>query len=187
MIAMVAMALATSADVQRLLDGFGDDPTVHELMTAAEREAEARPDRLRSWMSRARWAALAPRLSAGIDRSFGRDESLNLSNGGRDLSTDDDMGWRADASWELSRLIFSPDEMRVAREGMRLGELRQQVLATVVRLYFERRRLQVQGKLKTGSEDIAATLDREVRIREIEANLDALTGGAMSRGLKRVP
>jgi hypothetical protein len=183
-IALAAWGFAAPVDVKRLLDGFSDEPTVHELMAAAEREAEARPERLRSWMSRARWAALAPRISAGVDRSFGRDESLDLQDGGRDLSTDDDMGWHADASWELSHLIFSPDEMRVAREGMRLSELRQKVLESVVRLYFERRRLQVQGRLASG-EDFSATLDREVRIREIEASLDALTGGAMRRGLKR--
>jgi len=185
--ALVVFTLAAPADVQRLLEGFGDEPTVHELMAAAAREAELRPERLRSWMSRARLAALAPRVSIGIDRNIGRDESLDLSDGGRDLSTDDALGWKAEASWDLSRLVFSPDEMRVAREGFRLSELRQEVLDHVVRLYFERRRLQVQRTMvrRAGPEEPLAELDREVRIREIEANLDALSGGAMSRGLMR--
>lgn len=184
MTALVVFALAAPSDVQRLLDSFGDEPTVHELMSAAAREAELRPDRLRSWMSRARLAALAPRVSFGIDRNVGRDESLDLADGGRDLSTDDDLGWKAEASWELSRLVFSPDEMRVAREGLRLTELRQEVQTHVVQLYFERRRLQVQRAMarRSGPEDPLSELDREVRIREIEANLDALSGGAFSRG-----
>ena len=63
-------------------------------------------------------------------------------------------------------------------------ELRQEVQAHVAQLYFERRRLQVQRAMarRNGPEDPLAELDREVRIREIEANLDALSGGAMSRG-----
>jgi len=187
MTAWLVFALATSPDLPGLMRGFSDEPTVHEMMAAARREAEVRPERLRSWMSRARWAALAPRLSLGVDRSFGRDESLDLADGGRDLSTDDDLGWRVAATWELSNLVFSPDEMRVAREGARLSELRQRVLAEVVRLYFERRRLQVQGRLakREGSDDTATSLEREVRIRELEASLDALTGGAWSRRLGR--
>jgi hypothetical protein len=181
--------LAAPTEAQRLLDGPDGEPTVHELMAAAEREAELRPERLRSWMSRARLAALSPRVSFGIDRSFGRDESLDLTGGGRDISTDDDLGWKAEASWDLSRLVFSPDEMRVAREGLRLVELRREVLSRVVRIYFERRRLLAQRVMaqRAGPLDAAADLDREVRIREIEGELDALCGGAMSRGLGRAP
>jgi hypothetical protein len=183
--ALVVWALAAPTDVARLLDGFSDEPTVDELMAAAAREAELRPERVRSWMTRARLAALAPRVTVGVDRKIGRDESLNVDGGRVDISTGDNLGWKAEASWDLGQLIFSPDEMRVAREGLRLTDLRHDVLQHVVRLYFERRRLQVQGRLARAPEDPTAALDREVRIREIEASLDALTGGVMSRGLKK--
>jgi hypothetical protein len=142
---------------------------------------------VRSWTSRARLAALAPRVTLGVDRQYGRDESLDLGDGGQNVSTDDDVGWKAEASWDFSRLIFSPDEMRAAREGLRLVELRREILTHVARLYFERRRLLAQRVMaqRAGPLDAAVDLDREVRVREIEAMLDALCGGAMSRGLRR--
>lgn len=189
MIAWAVWLLAAPWDPPPVAAGSGEEPSVHDLMAAARREAEVRPERLRSWMSRARWAALAPKVTFGVDRSFGRDESLDLADGERDLSTDDDLGWRVSASWDLGSLVFSPDELRVAREGIRLSELRQKVLFEVVRLYFERRRLVLRNKLALREERGPAdaptdAIDHEVRILEIEASLDALTGGAWSRRVR---
>jgi len=50
----------------------------------------------------------------------------------------------------------------------------------VIRLYFERRRLKAE-LAAADANDVAAGMRLEVRIAEIEGELDALTGGAFSK------
>ena len=56
------------------------------------------------------------------------------------------------------------------------------MLDEVTRLYFDRRRLQVDMLLKA-SPDLKAQLENELRLQELTANLDAYTGGAFSAAL----
>jgi ATP-dependent RNA helicase RhlE len=48
----------------------------------------------------------------------------------------------------LGRIVFEPNEISVAREGANTVELRARLLQEVVRLYFERRRLQIESLIK---------------------------------------
>jgi len=63
-------------------------------------------------------------------------------------------------------------------------KLRDQVLGEVTRLYFERRRLQAE-RLLTPKSDPMALVKEELRLMELTAGLDALTGGAFSAGVAR--
>ena len=85
--------------------------------------------------------------------------------------------------WELSDLIFSRNELSAAREAMRMNSLREKVLMQVTHDYFERRRLQIAGKLGK-SENIEAEVTRSIRVEELTANLDAMTGGRFSTRLQ---
>ena len=80
------------------------------------------------------------------------------------------------ARWELDRLIFEPGEMDVAREAVRMANLRDRVLDDVTRRYFERRRLQVELEL-TPPTDLNDRIKKELRLQELTADIDALTGG----------
>jgi hypothetical protein len=51
----------------------------------------------------------------------------------------------------------------------------------VIRLYFERRRLKAEALASDASDVAPARVRVELRIQEVEAELDALTGGAFSR------
>lgn len=184
----VALLLSslTSGDARQLFDRFRAEPTVEVLCQAAEREANVNPERARSWMWRARAAAWLPELTTRLDRGIQYDESIDTGPSGlkRSVDTDDDTGWRIQATWDLGRIVFEPNEISVAREGANQVELRARLLQEVVRLYFERRRLQIESLLTADTPDERAVL-REARIREIEAAIDVLTGGAMTRGLGR--
>ena len=61
-------------------------------------------------------------------------------------------------------------------------QLLEKVLGEVTRLYFERRRLQVDMLLNPKS-DLLGQVKDELRLRELTANVDALTGGRFSAGL----
>ena len=88
----------------------------------------------------------------------------------------------ARARWDLDRLVFNPDELRVAAEAIDVVELRQTVIDQVTRLYFERRRQQVL--LLRAAGDLENRLGLELRIEELTASLDGLTGGWFSARLR---
>ena len=57
-------------------------------------------------------------------------------------------------------------------------------LDEVTRLYFDRRRLQVEQLLSPPS-DIKTQIKNELRLQELTASIDALTGGKFSAALPR--
>jgi len=146
--------------------------------------AMVEPERGQSYVSRARRAAWLPELRLRIDRRFGRSESLDIPSTSTSVTsplgvdTVDDVRYEARVTWDLGRLVFSNDELAAQAQTMRMTELRRDIEVTVSRLYFERRRLRLD-RLPSGPGE--RTLRRDLRIREIEAELDALSGGGFSQ------
>jgi hypothetical protein len=81
-------------------------------------------------------------------------------------------------TWDLARLVFSNDELAAQAQTMHMAETRRDIEITVSRLYFERRRLRLERQ-SVGERGPAWR--RELRVREIESELDALSGGAFSQ------
>ncbi len=63
-------------------------------------------------------------------------------------------------------------------------ELRDDILNEVTRLYFERRRLQAEILLSAPLDKKEGT-EKTLRLAELTASIDALTGGYFSRELER--
>ena len=172
-----------AAALQRVLNA---EPPIDVLRAAATALALAEPDRARSLVQRARLAAWLPEVRFRVDRRFGRSESLDVSPAPLSdtppvsLDTVDEVRYEARATWDLSRLIFNPDELAAHAEALRMADVRREVESMVIRLYFERRRLKVEA-VTTDGNDVVSNLRREARIEELEAELDALTGGAFLR------
>jgi hypothetical protein len=78
-------------------------------------------------------------------------------------------------TWHLDRTIFDPEEVRANRASIRLAELRQDLALTAVRLYYERRRLELEGELGPPSSARDEAL-RMARIEELGAAMEALCG-----------
>jgi hypothetical protein len=173
-------------DPEALRRATEDDPPIDELRRAATALAAAEPSRARSMIQRARWAGLLPEVRVRVDRRFGRSESLDVPSVPLDdpppvgLDTVDEVRYEGRASWDLSRIVFNPDELAAHSEAMRMADARREVESLVIRLYFERRRLKVEA-LAADAREVGPNLRREVRMQELEAELDALTGGAFSR------
>jgi hypothetical protein len=168
----------TSA-VPRLLQSFGDEPTVDAVQRAAARRASAEPDLARSWLRRVRRAGWLPEFQAGTSIDGRTDRGLDRETGTADrlsVGRQRQISYDLKLSWDLSRLIFDPNELKVSREAQRIAELRDQVVTHVTRLYFERRRLQILERLRPAS-TVRAALERGLRLAELTATLDALTGG----------
>jgi competence ComEA-like helix-hairpin-helix protein len=176
---------AAPGDVKKLLARYGDEPSIRDVQEAATRFAEVHPEVISSWRSRSRLAALGPSLRAEY-RYVGQDNT-RLKTGGDTADTKQtDLGIEhrplVRAQWDLDRLVFNPDELRVSNEVTDLVRLRESVLDQVTKVYYERRRLQVDLDL-TPPKDIAGRVRKELRLQELAADLDALTGGFFSKKL----
>jgi len=156
---------------------FGDEPSVRELQRAAARVAEVHPDRVRSWLRRASKAALLPSLRVSMGRGYG--ELVRDTTGQPIFTSNDTWRFEVQATWQLDRLVFDRNELRVSREAQRVGARREELLTRVAQLYFARRRLQVDEATQP---DASGAAGRALDIEELTAVLDGLTDGALSAG-----
>jgi hypothetical protein len=160
------------------------DVSVDVLCRAAVALALAEPERARGFVSRARLAGWLPELRFAALRRFGRTEGLTYDAAGVapvDVDAINDVRYEWRATWDMSRIVFNPDELQAHLEALRMADVRREIQTLVIRLYFERRRLGSEGMNGTGRGSADAAARRQLRIWEIEAQLDALSGGAFSR------
>ena len=172
---------APDFDPERLataLAALPEHPSLAEVQAAALRHAGIDPRQARRTLQRARAAAAAPRVSVQFDHRFDQGWVLDQEAGSAD-SLRNDAGnqsvLRVDATWDLDRLVFSPDELRVTRTALDLADWRERVLIEITQLYFERQRILLEARLAPASE-LEDALDRALRLREIEGVLAGLTG-----------
>jgi hypothetical protein len=81
-------------------------------------------------------------------------------------------------TWNLPQLVFNAEELDVAS----LAGLMEGLLKESTRLYFMRRRLQVDMIL-TPPTDQASLLSKDLRLQELTGLLDAMTGGWFQQAL----
>ena len=182
------------------LHAYDYEPGVRETQSAALLQAHVDTDRAQRMRDRARWAHSLPgdwelRITGdeGDDNKFATRENL-----GEDLSVlntqtttasnqDEALRWTMVVRWETHRLIFDPDELEAARGAEREVERRAVVLQRVTSVYFARRKLQVVSLLDPPFLPSEAA-HTKLRVLELTAELDALTGGWFSGELsKRAP
>lgn len=172
--------------VKKVLQRYAAEPSVREVQQQAIAYMRVHPEEVDSWRLRARTNALAPRLTT-TGQGILNDDTRTVEKPGDPtiVSQDNDQSGRltVGATWDLNRLIFEPAEMAVARESVRIANLRDRVLDEVTRRYFERRRLQVDLELSP-PKDLADRVKKELRLQELTADIDAVTGGWFSEKLK---
>jgi hypothetical protein len=170
-----------------------EDPPIETLRAAATALVLAEPGRARSLVERARFAGWLPELRVMVDRRFARTESVDLGSSTNEaalapvgIDSNNDVRYQARATWDLSKLIFNSDEIGAQFQALRTADTRREIESLVIRLYFERRRLKAESTTADDL-DMLPGSRRELRIAEIEAELDALTGGVFTRLARRRP
>jgi hypothetical protein len=200
-------ALATEfSSPEQVLATFKDEPLVAEVQQMALDYSKTDPHYLDGWLKAAKSAAALPSITLyynykqGFDTGYGyytpeeivddSDTSITASDADAlsygPFETDQGISFDHQASvratWRLDELVMSSDEIRIINEAQDIVKLRDKVLEDVTRLYFERRRLQVDLLLGGGG-DLKKRVGDELRMAELTAQLDAYTGGRFSRRL----
>jgi hypothetical protein len=170
-----------------------EDPPIEALRAAATAQVLAEPGRARSLVERARFAGWLPELRIMVDRRFARTESVDLGTSTNEaalapvgIDSNNDVRYQARATWDLSKIIFNSDEIGAQFQALRTADTRREIESLVIRLYFERRRLKAESTTADDL-DMLPGSRRELRIAEIEAELDALTGDAFTRLARHRP
>jgi len=180
-------------DYREILNNFSNEPSIRDVQKIAIDYAEVHPSKIRDWRAAAQKRAWLPSLSIGVDG----DKNLTLgdsvwgsySSGGQLFIGPDDktfynnFSWDVSLSWDLADLIWSSDQTSIDSRSKLMVELREDILDQVTRLYFERRRLQVE-LAALQNPDAQTILDKNMRIDELTALIDGLTGGEFSRRIK---
>lgn len=204
----IAVTLAsdrTFSTVEDVLGSFDHEPKVEEVQRWASEYAKVQPELVDRWLASSRGFAALPqvRVSYGVDDAYDNDfnyydefglpptrqltqAELEAGEAQTGASVGQRRGFDVVATWNLDQIVMSSEQIRVINEAQDIVKLREKVLGEVTRLYFERRRLQVDVLLNP-KVDLAGQVKDELRLRELTANLDAYTGGRFSAALAGQP
>ncbi len=166
------------------------EPKIRDVQEAAIKYAEVSPEKISQWRKKAATKAILPQVSVGLDRNS---TDLWHWEGGSTTKTDDDtlrrgqdnVDWDVSLSWDLSELIWNDDQTSIDSRSKLMVELRDDILDQVNKLYFER--LRVRSELDNlALEDRNKMFDKQLRLEELTASLDSLTGGYYSAQLRKL-
>lgn len=175
-----------SAGAKAKLDALKSEPTVRELQEAALQYFRVNNEQINSMRSRASLKGLAPvfEVSGGFARSDMDEQTDNYLLGLQPWivrgALGDGYDVRGKVSWNFGQLVFNAEELDVAS----LAGLVEGILKEATRLYYMRRRLQVDMIL-TPPTDQASLLTKQLRLEELTGLLDAMSGGWFQEELSR--
>lgn len=172
--------------VQEALKALDQEPSIQEVHKAALRFYHAEPETIDSLRTRATYKSLLPDVNVSYRQgnngvfinkfdSLQGDPTMDYKVG-EDLSKGDVYEWQVSGSWSLSRLMFNPEVLDVAS----LAALQEGVLKEVTRLYYTRRRLQIDFIISNPT-DQGTRLSKQIRIDQLTATLDALTNNLFAQ------
>lgn len=175
------------AHVQAELDRLEDEPSIQEAQSAALQFFNVDPGSVEAMRTRASIKGLVPQIDARYRQNW---TGLQIDSGNellndRDPFLFDDVEGSVQeisvgARWDLPLLVFNAEVLDVGS----LAVLQEGVLKEVTRLYFTRKRLQIDLILEPPS-DPATRMSKELRIAELTSTLDAMTGNLFSRAEAR--
>ncbi len=177
---------AFDAQVRQLMQHFNHEPSVREVQRAAARHARVNPGAYGHWLAASGWAHTLPERVKGEIQHLSRSEKdvRTTTSIYEALALDDHLRLELEVQWDLSKLIFNPDKLKASKEIANLIELREDILTTVNKLYFSRRRVQVE-QLLNPAQNLRHAVNVSLNIRSLTADIDALTGGWFSRQIRR--
>ncbi len=162
-----------------VLDNFTNEPSIQEIQKKAIEYAEVSPKKISSWRRQAAVKALMPDLTLDFDKTI--TTSLGATYDRTQVGPQD---WAVNLKWNVGELIWNSDQTSIDSRSKLMVELRDDILNEVTRLYFERRRLQAEGILSP-PQNKKEEIESNLRLAELTASIDALTGGYLTQMLDK--
>ncbi len=166
------------------------EPSPQDIQNAAVRYANVKNGKIKRWHSGSRMAALLPSLSFGKD--FSRGNSIDIDRRGTNepdfyIAGPDDVsrGWDFDVGWDLGDFVFSSAQTSIDSREKLMVELRNDILTEVTRVYYERRRLELEILFQP-AESEQAHLEKLLRLDELTSLLDGMTNGYFGKKMESV-
>jgi len=190
------VAKGSYSSVDEVLGQFAHEPDVRKVQALAMDYTKTNPALVEGWLKASKAAYALPAVTLSYDKDIDEYTTwdyLDLNEDGRvggsehqfnTARADDDEGFGVRLAWRLDKLVMSSERIRVINEAQDIVKLRDKVLDEVTRVYFDRRRLQVDLLLNPAS-SLREQIKNELRLQELTASIDALTGGGFSDYLKR--
>jgi hypothetical protein len=157
----------------------GEEPSVGEVVhMALEAARGVAPERIAELARRARLTGLVPQLRLSVERGLQQDLSSSTTRtvDKTNTASGDDLSLSAGLTFDLDRLVFAPDEVRLLSVERWLAGDRRKLIQEVVKLYYQRRRLLRERALGSAPDG-----ELDDSIAEVEALLDGVTNSAFSR------
>lgn len=165
------------------------EPSVRDIQNAVVRASNSGHGKIHRWQKQSRLRALFPSVSFGRDFSWGN--NIDIDRGG--TSDPDtyitgpeqvDRGWDFDVSWDLGELVWGSAQTSIDSRDKITAEFRNDLLSEATRLYYERRRLQMD-MAAAGNSNSRSFYESLLRLEELTALLDAMTDGYLTNALRR--
>lgn len=141
---------------------------------------------LNGYQASAKWSKVLPRTRVRYREDVDDNTGITINEvGERDIALDDDKNtnYEVQLEWRLDEMMMGPTRIQTIRETSRLVQLRDDILDEVTKVYFDRRRAQLDLVMSPPS-DPKARAAKDLRLDELTANLDALTGGWFSQRVR---
>jgi hypothetical protein len=185
---------ATDVPPAGAVPGFDHEPDIRQVHSWAIDYGEVSHQKIETWRRQAKQRALVPSLRFGASGGHAITISDTIygsssSGGTHYIAPDDksfrrDVGWTATVGWDLADWVWSSAQTSIDARSKLMVELREDILDQVTRLYFERRRLQMDLGVYGAGDDARAAMEKTLRIDELTALIDGFTGGRFGRALE---
>ncbi|MCX5695268.1 MAG: hypothetical protein NTW18_01180 [Candidatus Omnitrophica bacterium] len=180
-----SLSYTSSFEVPDIISGYSNgEPGIEEVQKQAIKYAEVEPSKIINWRKQAQKKAIFPKVSMGLERNTG--DLWHWEGGSTTKDCDDTLrrgrdtlDWDVTLSWDLSELVWNSDQTSIDTRSRLMVQLRDDILDEVNKTYFERIRVKMEMD-SLQIEDRKKRFEKELRVRELTASLDALTGGYFS-------
>ncbi len=166
------------------------EPSVRKVQEAAIHYGDLGNGKIKRWQWGSRMRAFVPRVSFG--KNFSSSNNVDLDRAGTNNPDvfiegpwDQNKSWNAGLTWELGDLLYSTAQTSIDSRSKLLVELRESILGEVTRIYFERRRVEMELAF-SDTKSAQDYYDLLFRLDELTAQLDALTDGFMARETEKI-
>jgi len=180
---------AKKSNIDHIMKKFDNEPRIDKVQKEALKYAHINNERFESWIARAKNQAWLPKVYVkGQVRKKNKDDydQDDLSIGSfsdQKVSVENQSYIEAKAEFNLKELIFHPDELRVNKEVLSSVKDRNKLLEYVTKLYFERRKNQINLFLNP-PRNSKGLLNAKMKIMQQTSMLDALTNGYFSKNIR---